>query len=83
MTDSEEGLRRKVDELRTEVTRLRQLIERVTTGIVVVVLLLFPSLLVFAAAIGGAILCALLVSPVRHLIFPSIFQSPKTRRYDL
>jgi hypothetical protein len=77
MTDSEAGLRREVDELRTEVTRLRQLIERVTTGIVVAVVLLFPSLLVFAAAIGGAILFALLVSPVRHLIFPSVFDERK------
>lgn len=77
MTDSEADLRREVKELRTEVTRLRQLIERVTIGIVVVAVLLFPSLLIYAAAIGGAILFALLVSPVRHLIFPSIFHERK------
>ena len=78
MNDTEAKLRQEVRELKAEVSRLKQMSERGLALIVIASALIVPRLVVAA---GGAILFALLVSPVRHLIFPSIFREPKKGKF--
>ena len=76
MTDNELKLQQQVRELKGEVRRLRRMCELGVGAVALAVVFLFPQLLLYAFAIGACILFALLVSPVRHLIFPSVFKKP-------
>jgi hypothetical protein len=73
MDDIDFKVKREVQELRAEVRRLRRTVEAgfAVAGLAVVVI--FPQLLMLALVIGVLVLFAFLVSPVRRLIFTSIF----------
>ena len=73
MNDQESRLEREVQELRAEVRRLRRLLEGVCILIGLAVVILFPQLALVIGSLAVLILFAFLVSPVRGLIFSSIF----------
>ena len=74
MSDIDFNLKREVQELRAEVRRLRRTVEAgfIVAGLVVVVI--FPRLLILALVIGVFVLFAFLVSPVRRMIFSTVFE---------
>jgi hypothetical protein len=82
MNDSESKLQREVHELRAEVRRLKRMVEGVFVVVVVAIAVIFPQLLVLAACVGVLILFAFLVSPVRRMIFTSIFHKRDSHEYD-
>jgi len=82
MSDSESKLQHEVQELRAEVRRMKRTVEGVFVAVVVAIAVIFPQLLVLAACIGVLILFAFLVSPVRRMIFTSIFQKRDSHEYD-
>lgn len=73
MDDIDFKVKREVQELKAEVRRLRRTVEIgfAIAGLAVVVI--FPQLLMLALVIGVFVLFAFLVSPVRRMIFTSIF----------
>jgi len=72
MNDNEFRLQREVQELKTEVRRLRRLIEGAFAVVGVATVAMFPQILVYVLSIAGLCLFAFLVSPVRRMIFSSI-----------
>jgi predicted membrane channel-forming protein YqfA (hemolysin III family) len=82
MDETETKLQREVQELRSEVRRLKRMIEGGFVAVVVAVMLIFPQLLVSAVCVGVLILFAFLVSPVRRMIFSSIFHKRNNHEYD-
>ncbi len=77
MDDGQEKHQQTIAELRTEVQRLKHIIHGMLAVVGLAVVCIFPQIAVAAFTIGLFILFALLVSPVRHLIFPSVFRSRK------
>jgi len=82
MSDSESRLEREVQELRAEVRRLKRVVEGCIIVGCLAVGLIFPQLLVLALAIAVLVLFAFLVSPVRRMIFSSIFHKRDGHEYD-
>jgi hypothetical protein len=82
MNDPEATLRREVQELRAEVTRLRRAVECGLAVIAVAAAVIFPDLLRVGVFVGVMIIFALLVSPVRRLIFSSFLRKPHTYEQD-
>jgi hypothetical protein len=82
MNDIDFKVKREVQELKAEVRRLRRTVEAgfAVAGLAAVVI--FPQLLMLMASIGGLILFAFLVSPVRRMIFTSIFGKRDTHEPD-
>lgn len=74
MSDNEFRLEKEVHELKAEVKRLRRMIEGAYVVIGLAAVIIFPQFLWYVVGIVGAIFFACLVSPVRHLIFSSVFQ---------
>lgn len=84
MSEAESKSRQEINNLKAEVRRLRRIIQYGVTTIALAVLLAFPQLFRLAFIVGLLILFALLISPVRHLIFPKLFKKkagPDTRYY--
>jgi hypothetical protein len=73
MIDEESRLRREVQALRAEVKRLKYGVELGLAVIGITLAVLYPELLRLAIFVGVVILLALLISPVRRLIFSSWF----------
>jgi hypothetical protein len=67
-------LERDVQELRAEVRRTRHLLEGAVAVITVGLLILIPQLFIVVLAMGALILFGFLVSPLRRIIFQSLFQ---------
>ncbi len=82
MSDTRFKGKREVQELRSEVRRLRRTVEAgfLVAGLAVAVI--FPQLLMLALVIGVLVLFAFLVSPVRRMIFTSIFQKRHRHEHD-
>ena len=75
MNDIDFKVKREVQELRAEVRRLRRTVETgfIVAGLAAVVI--FPQLLMLAVVICVLVLFAFLVSPMRRMIFISIFHN--------
>ena len=73
MDDIDFKVKREVQELRAEVRRLRRTVEAGFVVMGLAAVLIYPQLLTLALVIGGFSLMAFLVSPVRRLIFTSLF----------
>ena len=73
MDDIDFKVKREVQELRAEVRRLRRAVEAGFVVIGLAAIVVFPQLLMLAVVIGAFVLFAFLVSPVRGMIFTSIF----------
>ena len=73
MSDNEFRLQREVRELKSEVRRLRRLIEGAFVIVGLGVVIVFPQLAVYALGLVVPIFLAFLVSPVRGLIFSYLF----------
>jgi hypothetical protein len=82
MCDNEFRLQREVQELKAEVRRLRRTVEGAFIVVGLVAVLICPQLLVLVAGIAALILFAFLVSPVRRMIFTSIFYKRDSHEYD-
>jgi len=80
MDDTQQKLQHEVRELRAEVQRLKRSIQGGLAVAGLVVLCVFPQLALMLAEVGASILFALLISPVRHLIFPTVFRAPRNRK---
>jgi hypothetical protein len=82
MSDIDFKVNREVHELRAEVRWLRRTVEAgfLVAGSAAVVI--FPQLLMLALVIGVLVLLAFLVSPVRRMIFTSIFQKRDGHEHD-
>lgn len=74
MDDRQAKLEQEVNELKAEVRRLRRAAEAAVVIIALAVVYVFPQLALGVLGVAIASLAALLVSPVRHLVFPSIFK---------
>ena len=83
MSDIDFKVKREVQELKAEVRRLRHTVEGgfVVAGLAAMVI--FPRLLMLAIVIGALILFAFLVSPVRRMIFTSIFHKRDRHEPDV
>lgn len=82
MSDNEFRLQREVQELKAEVRRLRRMIEGGFIVIGLAAVVIFPQLLMLALGIAGLVLFAFLVSPVRRLIFSSMFHRRDGHEHD-
>jgi hypothetical protein len=78
MEESNTQLQREIQELRTEVRRLRHLIEGAILIISIGLVVLIPNLLIMGISLGVLILFGFLVSRQRRLIFQSLFQKRGT-----
>jgi len=73
MDDIDFKVKREIQELRAEVRRLRRTVEAGFVVLGLAAVMIFPQLLTLVIAIGVLVLFAFLVSPVRGMIFKSIF----------
>ena len=73
MNDNEFKLQREVKELKVEVRRLRHTVEGALVVVGLIAILIFPQLLIWAAALAVLILFGFLVSPKRRMIFSYFF----------
>lgn len=73
MSDNEFRLQQEVRELKAEVRRLKHTVGGAFIVAGLVAVMICPQLLGLVAAIAVLILFAFLVSPVRRMIFSSIF----------
>ena len=80
MSDNESKLQQEVQELKSEVRRLWRMVEFGFGLAALAIVLIYPQFLLLAGITAVSILFALLVSPVRHLIFLSIFKNLGTRQ---
>jgi hypothetical protein len=74
MDDRQENNQQQIAELKAEVRRLKYIVRGMLAVSGVAGACIFPQVALAAFVIGAYILIALLISPVRHLIFPSVFQ---------
>jgi hypothetical protein len=74
MSDSNSHLHREISELKSEVRRLRHLVEGSIVIVASGLVFLFPNLLVIGASLGVLILFGFLVSRQRLLIFKSLIR---------
>ena len=82
MDDQNTKLEREVAELRTEVRRLRFLVEGGVLIVGIGLVVLFPSLLIAGISLGVLITFGFLVSRQRRLIFRSLFQKREIHDHD-
>ena len=74
MNDDKSRLEREVQELRAEVRRLRRLIEGIVIVLGLAAMLIFPQIAIWPLGVACLSFFAFLVSPVRSMIFSSIFR---------
>jgi hypothetical protein len=82
MSDNESRLEREVQELRAEVRRLRRMMEGGFVAAGLAVAIIFPQLAWLVLAVAVLIFFAFLVSPVRRMIFSSIFHKRDGHEHD-
>jgi len=74
VNDTEENLRHEVQELRAEVSRLRNILNCLGLAALAIIVLAAPTAV---AVLAAMVVFALLASPVRDMIFPTVFSTPK------
>jgi len=81
MDDNEFRLQREIRELKTEVRRLRRMIEGVFAIIGIAAIVIFPELLI-VVAIGGVGFFAFLITPLGRKISPYFFHRKDDHESD-
>ena len=75
MDDRQVRLENEITELKAEVRQVRRMLEAAVVIFALAAVYLFPQLALGVLGVAIASLAALLISPVRHLVFPSIFKN--------